>query len=118
MKVAAAALCVLLTASLAGQVPRPKMPVLGAGTTPCSQWLANVKDLPGGGVQIGPQDPVLLSWILGYVSAAGPTGSAADTDGASWVQGFITGECQHQPSETLDVAAAALVTFLRTHEGR
>jgi hypothetical protein len=91
--------CILLTASLAGQTASTKKPILGAGVTPCSQWAATVQG--PGALSIGRHDPVQASWILGYVSADGVTGRAAEPNGESYVEGLVTGLCTAQPTQSL-----------------
>jgi hypothetical protein len=116
MKAFAIAIGVLLplTSSLAGQsvtITARLKPVLGAGATPCRQWIANVKP----GLSGGQQDPVSVSWILGYVSAAGVTGRFAGRDAESYILGFVTASCEKNPTQSIGTATAALVESLQPH---
>jgi len=115
MRAFAIAISVVFTASLAGQTVRitalPK-PVLGAGATLCSQWMANVEP----GFSGGQQDPVNVSWILGYVSASAVTGRLTGRDAESYILGFVTSTCENNPAQSLGAATESLVAFLQTHD--
>jgi hypothetical protein len=85
----------------------------GAGTQSCGQWLAS--RLHGQEVLPHQSDanPNNLSWVLGWLSAAGYYLPSAlrDTDPdavAAWVDNY----CREHPLEKLQVAAASLVDEL------
>jgi hypothetical protein len=107
-------LVVVVVVTLAGQTVQPTKPVLGAGSTLCSTWTGAdkiVRNADGGTTVTGsPKDPVQVSWILGYLSAVGVTGKAAQPGGESYVIGWVSGACMSQPSRTLAAVVAEFVT--------
>jgi hypothetical protein len=80
--------------------------VYGEGMTPCSKWTSDS--------QGSSHNPLQISWILGFVSAADLTGSAAKRMSADWMQGFITGYCEKRPDATLVAAAREMLRFLKS----
>jgi hypothetical protein len=117
MKLFLVAIVVAATASVAGQTPQPTRPVLGVGNTPCSEWNAIDKFVqnPDGTMTVmrGNKDPVQVSWILGYLSAAGVSGNAAKL-GDSYIEGWISGACHNEPQQTLAGVTAELVQDSKT----
>ena len=106
-----ATLFVAATGTLFGQNAQPPTRtvqgptrVYGVGTTTCSDWLKVAKGaLP---------DPVQMSWVMGYLSAA----SLTEEVQPEYVHGFINGHCEQTPNGTLGTAAKALV--VRLAQGR
>ena len=107
------AACAVAVASLSGQTAKPTKPVLGAGATLCRDWTGSDTrvSLPDGGWALSTKtlkDPVKVSWILGYLSAAGVSGKAAEPGGEDYVIGWVSGACANQPGQTL---AEVVATF-------
>jgi hypothetical protein len=109
----AVAVMALIAVSLSAQTGSRAKPVLGAGSTLCSTWNGSSKltHNPDGRntVTASPKDPVLVSWVLGYLSAAGVGGRAAQPGGTDYALGWISGRCMNQPELTLAAAAAEVV---------
>ena len=102
----AVAVGVVAVASLAGQTAQPTKPVLGAGATLCREFSADkvVRNPDGSWTSSdSPKDPVKVSWILGYLSAAGVSGKAAQPGGGgeAYIIGWVSSACVAQPQRTL-----------------
>jgi len=106
MKLLAIAVGVVAVVSLSGQTAKPTKPVLGAGATLCREWTGsdtltyNADGSMTHSVKT-PKDPVKVSWIFGYLSAAGVSGKAAQPGGEDYIMGWVSGSCATQPERTL-----------------
>ena len=100
--------------SLSAQTAPPSKRVFGAGATLCSVSMGTDKVVEQGNgvwsVEGGPKDPAQVSWLLGYLSAAGVTGKAAEPNGEYYALGWISAKCGSQPNRTIAEVAADFVT--------
>ena len=105
----------LSAVSLHAQAPPPK--VYGLGGQTCADWLETpVGQGPDAQVKAAFQRTAALAWATGYVTGAAavlaPRGvRLSDTTGQD-IETWLSTHCKANPSETLDAAAAALVSTL------
>jgi len=110
---AAALLCAAISGSAqtAQTLPSDKYRDYGAGVASCGKWLADRSDwLANRSIQHG----VDLSWVLGWLSAAGyydVRGDLRDTD-ADAVTAWVDKYCREHPLNEIDEAASSLVVEL------
>lgn len=97
-------LCVAATGTLFSQSVQSPGKIYGAGATTCAAWLAGAKS--------SAPDVVQMSWVMGYLSAAGaPIKQEVDP---VWIHGFLNGYCEKKAGLTLAAAAHEMVQFLVT----
>lgn len=94
---------VCLAASPLAQRPTPV--AYGVGTAACRDWKT-----PQQG-----EDRAQISWVMGYLSAAGVPNRTPHGDELSegYVHGFMAAVCGVRPGDTIVQAAAALVGNLK-----
>jgi hypothetical protein len=108
-------LVLLSTLVLDAQAPAPK--IYGIGGQTCVNWLATpVGQGPDMQMKAALQRMAALAWATGYVTGAAamlaPRGvRLTDTTGPD-IETWLSTRCKANPSETLEAAAAALVTTL------
>ena len=107
-RIAIATLLFAATATVIGQSVQAPPRVHGAGAANCEAWL---KAADG-----GLPEPVHLSWVLGYLTAAGAEMTLENP--APFVHGYLNGFCKATPDGTLTEGARALVASLASGDSK
>lgn len=108
-----AALCLLLIPSLATLSAEPDRPgIYGAGRASCGVWLAERGKSDHG------QSELMISWVLGFMTAMEADGTTHASTDKPAVVAFLDMYCKEHPLEQFAVAAATLsISLINKHTG-
>ena len=100
---------------LDAQTPPPK--IYGLGGETCANWLAvPVGQGPDAQMKAALQRMAALAWTTGYVTGAAavlaPRGVRLSETTGQDIETWLSTHCKANPSDTLEAAAAALVSTL------